>query len=561
MRRVACVCALLVLLAMPGFSQGDSPALSAEAALERMPVQSRGRMKPLDTFARECVQTITGKSRWQAEAPALTLMRWWSDPVKGRTLEVIEIKDEGLKAELGFDQSRRWFSLAELSDNAELAQRRETIHQRLEGDEELPPEDRKVQEVLTSAGLLASILDGSGLKLVPHPGGLQQPWGALSDLAESPALAAAEQLKTQMRADGSALGPAVLALELELSKLGPTPEPSSLDREVRYNKSHPFRLAWGLYLSAFLVLLIPAGSNAGGRLYRLAVSLAVGGFLVHLYGFYLRCLIAGRPPVTNMYESVIWVALGAVSFAFVLERYSHRGSFLPAACLCSAVCLILADSLPTVLDPAIHPLTPVLRSNFWLTVHVLSITLGYAAFVLALGIGHLALWRAARGSQEVATLHDAVYKAVQIGVLFLAAGTILGGVWANDSWGRFWGWDPKEVWALIALLGYLAILHGRYAGWLRKFGVTAWSVLAFQGVLMAWYGVNYVLGTGLHSYGFGTGGGGYVAGFVLFELLYVGWAVAQHHQLARRLRETHSGGCPFTRLASLFQDSTNQGDT
>jgi hypothetical protein len=108
---------------------------------------------------------------------------------------------------------------------------------------------------------------------------------------------------------------------------------------------------------------------------------------------------------------------------------------------------------------------------------------------------------------------------------------------------------------LIALLGYLAILHGRYAGWLRKFGVTAWSVLAFQGVLMAWYGVNYVLGAGLHSYGFGTGGGGYVAAFVLFEMAFVTWTVARYHQVLARLRQTHAnGGCPFARLASVFSN-------
>ena len=113
-------------------------------------------------------------------------------------------------------------------------------------------------------------------------------------------------------------------------------------------------------------------------------------------------------------------------------------------------------------------------------------------------------------------------------MVLLAAGTILGGVWANYSWGRFWGWDPKEVWALIALLGYLAILHGRYAGWIRKFGIAAWSVIAFQGVLMAWYGVNYVLGAGLHSYGFGTGGVQYVAIYVGLEILYVLWATYKH---------------------------------
>ena len=103
-----------------------------------------------------------------------------------------------------------------------------------------------------------------------------------------------------------------------------------------------------------------------------------------------------------------------------------------------------------------------------------------------------------------------VYRALQVGVLLVAAGTILGGVWADYSWGRFWGWDPKEVSALITLLVYLVPLHGRFAGWINPFGMICASVLCFNSVLMAWYGVNFLLGVGLHSYGFAEGGQGAV---------------------------------------------------
>jgi hypothetical protein len=95
---------------------------------------------------------------------------------------------------------------------------------------------------------------------------------------------------------------------------------------------------------------------------------------------------------------------------------------------------------------------------------------------------------------------------MQVAVLLLAAGTILGGLWADVSWGRFWGWDPKEVWALVSLLAYLIILHGRYAGWIGNFGLAAGSVLGAAVIGMSWYGVNFLLGAGLHSYGFGQGG-------------------------------------------------------
>jgi cytochrome c biogenesis factor len=113
------------------------------------------------------------------------------------------------------------------------------------------------------------------------------------------------------------------------------------------------------------------------------------------------------------------------------------------------------------------------------------------------------------------------YRAVQVGIVLLAAGTILGGVWADYSWGRFWGWDPKETWALIALLGYLALVHARFRGLVGPFGFLVGSIVAFLGVLMAWYGVNFVLGAGLHSYGFSSGGVSYVATYCCLQLLFV----------------------------------------
>jgi ABC-type transport system involved in cytochrome c biogenesis permease subunit len=236
----------------------------------------------------------------------------------------------------------------------------------------------------------------------------------------------------------------------------------------------------------------------------------------------MRCLIAGRPPVSNMYESLIWVTFGMTFFALVFEGIFKTKFFALAGSILAVVGFVLADNVPTILDPSIGPIEPVLRSNFWLTIHVLTITLSYAAFFLSLGIGHACLWTiwSEPGNKEKlkGQIH-LLYRVVQVGVVLLAAGTILGGVWANYSWGRFWGWDPKETWALIALLGYVAILHGRLAGWLRDVGFTIGVVSAFLGVLMAWYGVNFILGVGLHSYGFSKGGLPYVIAFVVVEIV------------------------------------------
>jgi len=167
----------------------------------------------------------------------------------------------------------------------------------------------------------------------------------------------------------------------------------------------------------------------------------------------------------------------------------------------------------------LSPLQPVLRDYFSLTIHVLTIVSSYPAGALAWGLGLLSLGyyllgtyrepgagRTKQPPAACAELAGFIYKAMQVAVLLLAAGTILGGLWADVSWGRFWGWDPKEVWALVSLLAYLVVLHGRYAGWIGNFGLAAGAVLGAAVIGMSWYGVNFLLGAGLHSYGFGQGG-------------------------------------------------------
>jgi len=538
MKRLTLVYLLTLCLTGLGLAQGQSE-WTPQTALSTLPVQSGGRLKPLDTLARESVRLVTGKVNFEKRDPVITVLSWWADPQAARSAEIIEFRDLEVKKELGLDPDRRWFTFQELSKNERLNAWRQEIHEHLQNEEELHGHEEKVQELLVKVNVVHSAMDGELFQAVPNPAGLKHDWGSFADLQHEsiveqvkPAKMAVAELRDAVKSgDSAVLNQKAVEARGALAALGPVPDQAVMERELQYNRSHPFRKAWILYLAGLAVLTFVTTQEKRTPGYWLGFGLIGAGFVMHVYGFALRCLIAERPPVTNMYESVIWVAFGAVLFALFFEIKSGKRYYLMAAAAGAVVCLVLADTLPTVLDPSIRPLTPVLRSNFWLTIHVLSITLGYAAFLLALGLGHIVLWKCALKPDQkeaISTLHDALYKSLQVGVLLLAAGTILGGVWANYSWGRFWGWDPKEVWALIALLGYLAILHGRYAGWLRKFGIAAWSVIAFQGVVMAWYGVNYVLGAGLHSYGFGTGGVRYVAIYVTIEILYVLWATAKH---------------------------------
>ncbi len=323
---------------------------------------------------------------------------------------------------------------------------------------------------------------------------------------------------------------------LKIGELGPQlgdyASPTKIRLEVLYNQWMPFRCAWVCLLLACLCLLLNVGS--GWRMFLIGGwSLALLGTAAGVVGFALRGVISGRAPVTNMYESVVYVGLSVMLLGMLFaavcgQRYIH---ILAAAAAVATVTLILADNCPVVLDASLRPLPPVLRNNFWLVMHVMTITLSYAAFALALGISNITLGYFLAGAGEhtaVDALTLFTCRTMQVGVLLLAAGTVLGGVWADYAWGRFWGWDPKEVWALITLLGYLAVLHASYAGWVRPFGLAALCALCFALVVMAWYGVNFVLGVGLHSYGFGGGGARFVVSALLLQTMWIVVAGARY---------------------------------
>jgi ABC-type transport system involved in cytochrome c biogenesis permease subunit len=256
------------------------------------------------------------------------------------------------------------------------------------------------------------------------------------------------------------------------------------------------------------------------------------------------------------------LALATIPYSLARERARRplelvlaRKTFVLAGALVAFLVALTAYYSP-LWNKEIGSLTPVLRNHFWLYIHVLTITSSYGAGALAWGLGLLSLgyFLFGRYREPVATAEEAaalgppipakalvrrapepcnvlggyIYKASQVAVLLLAAGTILGALWADVAWGRFWGWDAKEVWALISLLVYLAFLHGRYAGWIGNFGMAAGSVAGATAITMAWYGVNYYLRTGLHSYALGAGGQMEVGLFLLGNWIFLLAALARY---------------------------------
>lgn len=505
-------------------------------ALKYLPVQDGGRIKPYDSFAREMLEIVYGKTKYEGRAATEIVMTWMLSPQIWQDKKIFEVRNHQVLEALKLPKDQRYFSGNEIFGNERFALLSQELQSKRETKEKLNPYFQALQRLENQFFVFQEVAAGRMLKVVPPKEG--DAWIAVVNL-ESPQqekfLEMTKAFVNHIGAVAKGESTAQTAADLDSAVHGfedvaRVNNPAVYDHvgriqaEVLYNDFHPFRWAYILYFLAFLVLLLVWTLSKESLMSVVWVLLGLG-FALNTYGFGLRMFIMDRAPVTNMYETVIWVAWGTILFAGILEMIYKLRIVLMAGTLVATFGLVIADFAPAVLDPTLQPLEPVLRSNYWLTIHVMTITISYAAFFLAFGLGDIGLLYYLRGEEKhhekIKAIVVGIYRAMQIGVAFLAPGIILGGIWADYSWGRFWGWDPKETWALIALLGYLAVLHARYAGMIKQFGMVVTAIVAFSLVIMAWYGVNFVLGAGLHSYGFGAGGVEYVSAFVAAHILLV----------------------------------------
>ncbi|NET33691.1 MAG: cytochrome c biogenesis protein CcsA, partial [Cyanothece sp. SIO1E1] len=469
------LCLGVILLVMP-LSQFQPDGLDS---LRTLAVQIDGRKKPIDTVAKETVAKIHGSTTYTSadgstEDYLSTYLSMWVNARNWNEEPIVLVSYRPLKEAVGLELDRKHFTFQELMANRQLGAIVGQAHENQLNDKTLSRNQREALTIEERLQLLFESVENTHLPIVPHPSAPKGTWVGLSDAKQFYAPEAIAPLLAQfgliqqslLRGATSHLamvGQLATELKQGLVALSPDiyPAASGLQREVHFNHFHPFAKAWMLYSIAFTVMVLSFWLKPW-NLYWGAIGVFTAGIGIQSYGFFLRMQIAGRPPVTNMYESVVWVGFGIAAIALTFELISRARYYLIAAAPLSVVCLVLADSLPAVLDPSIAPLVPVLRDNFWLSIHVPTIALSYASFALALGLGHVALGNtlfAANATQRFKTLSQLNYRVLQVGVLLLTAGIILGGIWAHFSWGRFWGWDPKETWALIALLCYLAPLH------------------------------------------------------------------------------------------------------
>ena len=295
---------------------------------------------------------------------------------------------------------------------------------------------------------------------------------------------------------------------------------NNIKRETRYNQSDSFYYSIVMYIMAFLVLGISWIVNSK-YLLKLAFLLIIIGFGYHGYGLLNRMIIMQRPPVTTLYESILFVGFVGVLFSIIFERFRKDGIGILLASVVGASLHFVGFGYEND-GETLGVLVAVLNSNFWLATHVTTISIGYGATAVASIMGHVYYLVRLANTSSRAYLRDLTKNMIMLNLIalfFMLFGTILGGIWADQSWGRFWGWDPKENAALLIVMWQILIIHLRISGLIKPLEFAFGMIISNIFLAFGWFGVN-LLGVGLHSYGFTDSIATNLALFILFELWF-----------------------------------------
>jgi cytochrome c-type biogenesis protein CcsB len=496
------------------------------ATLRTLMVQDfQGRMKPLDTLSREMVVKLTKKLSFEGWQSLDLFLSWMADPGYWFDYPLLAVRNSGVKERLRVPPATTHIRAASLLDRSGKYELSSDVDDILRTpDKDRTKTQRKLLSLDERFNLFLMTLRGRTLRIFPVPGDPNNTWLGFDEVADELGesdRAAYQSAFTQLihgvqAEDNGMILAGARAVEAIQQKYGAgvLPSRTQLAAEVRLNQLDPFVTAIYPYLVAFLLLMLAyAWSLLRHRgapyryrhpFYALGMLVFVAGIVIHLFGYILRWIASGRAPLSNGYESLIFISLMIAVAGFIFETQDRRGSVAGLSAMLTGFILGIA-MLPTF-DPAISPLVPVLASA-WLIIHVTVITASYGFLGLAsfMAMTMLILYLFKKPGRQ--TIQIAIFEMNQLlwnvlltGLAFLSVGTLLGGVWANESWGRYWGWDPKETWSLVTILVYAAVVHFRYIPSLaRPWFMAAGSFLAIISVVMTYFGVNYFL-SGLHSY-------------------------------------------------------------
>ncbi len=374
----------------------------------------------------------------------------------------------------------------------------------------IPPADKAREEWFTVGALADQTLPVLKYLRTGQPPREDELSAPLPDGADLALLAALEKLPTttgsgiQFKQAANEFHSAVVALAKSRGEYNKIP------LEVAFYKAKFFSYAQVLFILSFLVAALSWLNLRSRVLGWTTATLVAAPWALLVTGIVYRCIIRGRPPISTLYETILFITATSVLVAMFIEAVNRRRIAVSVGSFLGTLGMFIANRYEiTNAEDTMPQLVAVLDTNFWLATHVTIINVGYAAGMLAAGIAHVyvlsRLFNFKRDDRDFyRSLTRMVYGVTCFGLLFAFVGTVLGGIWANYSWGRFWGWDPKENGAALICLAMLATLHARMGGYIRDMGIHLAAIATGSVVAFSWWGVN-LLGVGLHSYGFTNG--------------------------------------------------------
>ena len=506
-----------------------------------IPVSADGRVKPLDTVARNGLMVMSDRRSFRIDGKRQPAIRWLADviarPEAAQEYRVFRIDHPDVLAIMGMthDDGKR-FSLTTMMDHQKAIFQQTQLARQVK-PKQRNPYQKHLLELYGHVNLYMRLSQLDRPYVVP-PLEQNEQWRPFDQVFQ-------ESQQTDQPNLAVAYLSSVLAAYQEnkpdlfnqqvTQYLGFLTQriPAAVRKaryEVLFNNVQPFYHATVLYVIAFVLACVsfllgclsrPAWSRSLGRatVWLLLLTLAA-----HTLGLGFRIYLQGRPPVTNLYSSAVFIGWGCVLLALFLEWLYRMGLGSITAAAIGFITLIIAHNLGGDGD-TMEMMQAVLDSNFWLATHVVAVTIGYSATFLAgvLGILFILLgvFTTVLKPELFKSLGKMIYGVVCFAALLSFVGTVLGGIWADQSWGRFWGWDPKENGAVLIVLMNMLILHARWGGVIRERGM---AVLAVSGNIVtgwSWFGTN-MLGVGLHSYGFMDSAVFWLLTFVGSQLVLMG---------------------------------------
>jgi cytochrome c-type biogenesis protein CcsB len=516
---------VIIMFLLSGFISVDAQKLvaakDASEAFGNVLVQDqKGRTKPLFTLSNDILRKVTRENKFEGLTPMQVFLGVYLDFDNWKDVPMIKISNKDLRNSLGINGNMASFAdLVDLQGGGsyKLSEGVSNAYSRSPG--ERSKADKEIMKVDERVNILYMIYTGGFLKIFPLHGDSHN-WGSPEEAIKKAMSREdsvylknviplfAEALQANNISTAKQIATSIKEYQKKFAGYDLPPESKSKAESLYYKlmifeRLFPFYATTGLLMLIGLIIMVIKGRKNTSMFVRVLSWILFAGFLFHTFGLGIRWYVAGHSPMSNGYESMIFISWVTLLAGFIFSRKSPFA--LSATAVLAGMTLMVAHL--SFMDPEITNLVPVLKS-YWLTLHVSVITgsygfLGLGAILAIISMILLLLSDKNNVERISGTIDELVvinYKTLTLGLYLLTIGTFLGAVWANESWGRYWGWDPKETWSLITIIIYSIVIHSRMIPGMKDiFTFNLLSLFAFSSVLMTYFGVNYYL-TGLHSY-------------------------------------------------------------